>query len=322
MILPTPIEREFTLQLGRQNAVVSNFGASLRRYWVGQPESPADEAVWGYSMSPNKKGGQGDVLIPFPGRVRSGTYEFDGRSYQMKRNDKDGPNAIHGFLRTQPWQTVVEEPALVRFRAELGSKPGQIQAEGYPFELAVELEYRLEESGLVCEFVIHNQGAGAAPVGAGFHPYFQVGTELVDEAYVEIPAREVVEFGPDLLPTGRIVPVQGGEWDFRGRRRIGGARFNHCYTGLVQKMCGRCEVRLENASGDRWVRVWMEPIFEYLVIYTGDTIPAPHARRALAIEPMTCATDAFNRKEWGLRILDPGQSLTGRFGVQASASDG
>ena len=52
----------------------------------------------------SKVGGQGDVLIPFPGRVRDGRYTFEGQTYQMPINDKDGPNAIHGFVRLIPWE--------------------------------------------------------------------------------------------------------------------------------------------------------------------------------------------------------------------------
>ena len=38
------------------------------------------------------------MLIPFPGRITDGRYTFDGRSLQLECNDKEGPNAIHGFV--------------------------------------------------------------------------------------------------------------------------------------------------------------------------------------------------------------------------------
>jgi aldose 1-epimerase len=34
----------------------------------------------------------------------------------------------------------------------------------------------------------------------------------------------------------------------------------------------------------------------------------------VAIEPMTCAPDAFNSRD-GLRVLGPGESFRGRWGV-------
>jgi aldose 1-epimerase len=59
----------------------------------------------------------------------------------------------------------------------------------------------------------------------------------------------------------------------------------------------------------------MDPSISAVVVYTGDAIPNA-ARRALAIEPMTCATDAFNHPEWGLKRLDPGETFSGRYTVR------
>jgi aldose 1-epimerase len=52
-------------------------------------------------------------------------------------------------------------------------------------------------------------------------------------------------------------------------------------------------------------------------MYTGDAITNA-ARRALAIEPMTCATDAFNHPDWGLQRLEPGDSFSGRYRIRSS----
>jgi aldose 1-epimerase len=63
--------------------------------------------------------------------------------------------------------------------------------------------------------------------------------------------------------------------------------------------------------------VWMDEAFEYVVLYSGDPLPESHRRRALAIEPMTCGSDAFNHPSWGLVSLAPGGTLTGAWGVSA-----
>ena len=97
-------DTEITLACGNQRAVVSPWGASLRRYFIADPAGVETDILWGYSGGNQKKGGQGDVLIPFPGRVADGRYSFDGQTYQLERNDKEGPNAIHGFVRAMPWR--------------------------------------------------------------------------------------------------------------------------------------------------------------------------------------------------------------------------
>ena len=50
------------------------------------------------------------------------------------------------------------------------------------------------------------------------------------------------------------------------------------------------------------------------MVFTGDTLAPESRRRALAVEPMTCAPDAFNTGE-GLRVLEPGESVSGRWGI-------
>src|SRR5438067_2383078 len=97
-------EVEITLDYERLRLKVSPYGASLRGLWRETAQGTREDIITGYTGAGGKVGGQGDVLIPFPGRVRDGRYTFAGHSYQMPCNDKDGPNAIHGFLRLVPWE--------------------------------------------------------------------------------------------------------------------------------------------------------------------------------------------------------------------------
>ncbi|MBW3622974.1 MAG: aldose epimerase [Armatimonadetes bacterium] len=310
--MPAPEDVEITLRHGSQRAVVSPYGAALRRYFLDDGGSET-AVVWGYSGGANKKGGQGDVLIPFPSRIKDGRYTFQGNTFQMERNDKEGPNAIHGFLRGITWEHEQSSESEVRFRTQIRAEA--YADKGYPFSLGVEMAYRLEGDGLACEFRIRNAGDRNAPVGAGFHPYFTVGTDTVEDAEALIPANQYLEFEPTLVPTGNLIPVEGTEMDFREFRRVGETRFNHCYTGLQRDGDGLARARMRDPDTGRSVTVWMDDSFRYIVVYTGDAIPEPHARRALAIEPMTCATDAFNHPEWGLEVLSPGEAFEGRFGI-------
>ena len=68
--LVTP-DTELTLSFENQRAVVSPWGASLRRNFLLE-EAGETDIVWGYLGGSRKKGGQGDVLIPFPGRIVDG----------------------------------------------------------------------------------------------------------------------------------------------------------------------------------------------------------------------------------------------------------
>jgi aldose 1-epimerase len=308
--MPT-VDTEITLVSGAQRAVVSPFGASLRRYFLVDNESETD-IVWGYSGS-GKKGGQGDVLIPFPGRIAYGRYEFEGRILQLECNDKEGPNAIHGFLRSVTWEINEEAPSRLSFETAIESD--QYKTRGYPFSLIVRVSYSLDPFGLSCSFAIRNVGSSSAPVGAGFHPYFTVGTQTIDDAETKIPATEYLELGDTLAPTGNLISVEGTAWDYRRYRPVGGRRFNHCYINLQRDEAGICTAGLRNPRNGRTIEVEMDVAFTALVAYTGDAIvQAP--RQAMAIEPMTCATDAFNHSEWGLKRLAPKEEMSGRYRIK------
>lgn len=305
-------DTELTLSFENQRVVVSPWGASLRRYFLVDAAGLETDILWGYSGERHKRGGQGDVLIPFPGRIADGRYSFEGQAFQLERNDKEGPNAIHGFVRALPWMTQRVEANHVAFEVRLEAE--EYGRRGYPFSLDVRVAYTMARQGLSCAFAIQNVGHQTAPLGVGFHPYFAVGTALIDEAEAKIPCAGYLEFNERLLPTGKVLDVAGTEWDYRKYREIGARRFNHCYVQLERDRDGMATASLRHGASGHSIDIVMDRSFSAVVVYTGDAI-ADMPRRALAIEPMTCATDAFNRPEWGLKRIGPGETFTGRYTI-------
>jgi aldose 1-epimerase len=267
------------------------------------------EIITCYAGSENKVGAQGDVLIPFPGRISQAAYNFDGVSYKMEANDKDGPNAIHGFVRAVPWTVLDASEKSAHFRTDIDPQSHA----GYPFALRAEVVYTLTETGLTCEYRLTNIGSTNAPAAAGFHPYFSVGDSSIDDWTLELPMGDVLEF-VNLIPTGRTMPVDGGKFDFRTPRRIGSTVLDNCFVNPIRGSDGLLRIRLTNSDGVS-LTVWADGSMNYIVVFSGETLPASHRRRSLAIEPMTCGSDAFNHPEWGLLTLKPGESAAGAWGV-------
>ena len=294
---PTEIE----LQCGDWTAVVSSHGASLRG--VRHQGIPV---VTEYRSASKKQGGQGDVLIPFPGRIAGGRYTWDGVEYQLPLTDKDGPNAIHGFVRKVDWVLASHSLSSAAFTLHFAG------AEGYPFPLTLRIEYSLDANGLQVDTTITNSGAHDAPVAMGFHPYFTVGSAQVDVDTLQLPFNEVLEF-ERLIPTGKVMGVAEAGLDFRDGRVIGSTQFNHCFLSPSRGVDGRVRVRL--TSGLHACSVWMDEAFDYCVVYTGDALPPGVARTSIAIEPMSCGSDALNHPEWGLARLGIGSTLRTQWGV-------
>jgi aldose 1-epimerase len=309
-VSPGP-DTELTLTRGDLRLVVSPYGASLRGL-SRAAGSTVEQIVTGYSGAKNKVGGQGDVLIPFPGRVTEGRYTFEGREHQMVKNDKETPSAIHGFLRTVIWEQQALSDEAVTFATALDADVHP----GYPFSLQAQVTYQLTKTGLRCEFHLQNSGPGDAPVAAGFHPYFTVGSDLIDSDMLHVPFESTLEF-ENLIPTGNVLPVAGTPLDFRKPQTIGGTVFNTCYLHPLRDADGLLLIRLGDPETGQAITVSLDKAFDYVVLYSGDPLPESHRRRALAIEPMTCGSDAFNHPEWGLVALGPGEALNGAWEVTA-----
>jgi aldose 1-epimerase len=227
-------------------------------------------------------------------------------TYQMPITDKDGPNAIHGFVRLAEWQVTRQTENKATFQLDFAG------AEGYPFPLSLSVTYLLATSGLTCVFEVQNTGTKDAPVSVGFHPYFTVGSELIDTDILTLPFSSLLEM-EELIPTGRVRPVSEAHLDFRDARPIENTKFNSCFLHPIRGEDGNAVITLQ--SEKQKISVWMDASFESVVLYSGDPLPDSHRRKSLAIEPMTGGSDSFNHPEFGLQRLRPGGIFTGKWGV-------
>ncbi|MGH3050560.1 MAG: aldose 1-epimerase family protein, partial [Gaiellaceae bacterium] len=116
------------------------------------------------------------------------------------------------------------------------------------------------------------------------------------------------------IPTGAVL-VEGTSYDFREPRAIGTLQLDTAYTALERDADGRSRISLASADG-RSTTVWLDEQYGYAMVFTGDPLPDV-ARRSLAVEPMTCAPNAFRSAD-GLLKLEPGASFAAEWGIESS----
>lgn len=300
-----PSGRQYELAYGRQRAVVVERGAGLRAYDAG-----GIPILDGYGREQEDDGSRGDLLLPWPNRIANAEYHFAGREYRVKVTEPRTGSAIHGLTRTKPWRVVDASDATVTLALDLPPDAG------YPFSLGMSVMYALSESGLAVRVTATNRGEVACPFGAGAHPYVRIaGDGLIDEALLHLPADATLEADERGIPTGAERPVDNTGFDFRNSRMIGRAVLDTAFTQLRADKDGIVRIALTTADGRGGAGVWMDSSHQYAMIYTGDTLRDPsRRRRGLAIEPMTCAPDAFNSGA-GLIVLQPGEAHTGTWGI-------
>ncbi len=293
-----PTGEQFAIRHGDREAVVTEVGATLRAFAVaGQP------FVDGFAAEEMITGSRGVVLLPWPNRIAQGRYTFAGQTQQLPIAEPTKGNAIHGLVRWANW-TVIERAA---DRIALGYLLHP--QTGYPFLLALEVEYRVSDAGLRVRTAATNVGKVPAPFGAGHHPYFTVGTEFVDAARLHVPAETYYRTDERSIPTGRA-SVAGTEFDFRAEHPIGPLHIDTGYTDLAADADGWRRIALVHPSGAPRLTVAMGDAYRYAQVFTGDTLPPGLRRRGLAIEPMSCAANAFNSGD-GLFALQPGETWSG-----------
>ena len=293
---------EHSLTHGVHTARISEQGATLRSYRLGPWELLDQQAP-----TEAIEGGRGHVLLPWPNRIDGGEYVFEGHPHRLELTDKEHRNAIHGLTRRRPWTV-----------AALGSNHLSLaflidDAPGYPFQLALTVGYLLDDAGLTVTVRAVNQGKGALPFGAGFHPYFNLGSGPIDDVMLQLPASTVLKTNPRLIPIGRSAVV-GTALDFREECPIDHTTFNHCFTDLKRDPGGVARVGLRSPQRGSAMTVWMDRAFSHVQLYSGEQLDPSARRRSLAIEPMTCAPNAFRSGE-GLEVLAPKQAFEARWGV-------
>ncbi len=147
-----------------------------------------------------------------------------------------------------------------------------------------------------------------APVGVGFHPYF-IGTESVDKAEAKIPATGYLEFNEQLAPTGKVLSARERSGIIASFVPSANVDSTIVIWNSSANASGMATASLRHRESGRTIGCG-DGSCVLDGRYTGDAI-ADVPRRALAIEPMTCATDAFNHPDWGLKRLLPGETFGG-----------
>jgi aldose 1-epimerase len=240
---------------------------------------------------------KGDFMAPFPNRISDGRYTFQGNIFQLEINEADRGHALHGFIMKKKFDLASSEETDEYSKATFVTKISSDEVKGYPFDIEVKIVFTLKINELLIEMGGKNTGQVDAPFGIGWHPYFTV-NKKIDDCFLQIPATSILETDSmkELIPTGKHLSNDFGS----NSRLIKDVKFDTCFVDLV----GQTTI-FEN------IEIFMEENMKYLQIYT------PENRQSIAIEPMSCAPDAFNN-QWGLKILNPQKEISYSFGVRIS----
>jgi aldose 1-epimerase len=306
MSLPQFIELELERQQGGQvKAVISTMGAALKRVCVNGSDIITPTS--GHELNPYA---DGYVMAPWANRIDRGVWQHEGQTLQLKINDVELDNAIHGLVTSNIFEVDSRSLSEVTLKTK-------VQAEtGYPFELEVLISYQLTENGIAVRQSIQNLSENPAPVAFGSHPYFQIPGTATEDLEFKSAARTVDLVNDRKIPIGKQ-KIAGTDFDISEWRKLSTCNFDHGFSDLERDASGAAHHYLLSPHGET-LDIWQSSEFKYAFIFTPDFFinnADQTPRSAITIEPQTGPANAFNSKE-DLIWLEPGQVSSASWGVE------
>ncbi|MFB6468916.1 aldose epimerase family protein [Cytobacillus sp. Hz8] len=230
----------------------------------------------------------GCVIGRNAGRLGQATFEMDGIPYQLEKNDGEnnlhsGSNGFHHVI----WNSVIEQKEdEISILFSYMSRDGE---EGFPGNLDVKVVYTLtNDNELIISY--HAKSDKRTIVNLTNHSYFNLSGNLkktILNHELTIDSEGFLELDDTLIPTGKIIPVEGTSFDFRSshpviqgimsehpQTKIVGGGIDHPY--LLKHQHSPDIILLDKESGRKLEIETEEPA---VVFYTGNMLENTFAIR-------------------------------------------
>lgn len=249
------------------------------------------------------------LLFPFPNRIRSGRYSWDGVDYHLPESlvgYEGAGNAIHGFCLDRPWrvkeQTESSVTGVFQFSVDCPDRQSL-----WPADAEIEVKYSLNDGVLRSDITVRNPDTKPLPWGFGTHAYFKLPLHpdsTPDGCTVYAPVSKQWQL-QDCLPTGQLIEPKD---PLKTSPRFGDLQLDDVYTN-VEPVDGIVTCRIVDEECGIQLVQRCDHSFREIVAFT------PPWTTAVCLEPYTCTTDAINLQQQGvdagLKVLGPGESWNG-----------
>lgn len=199
------------------------YGATIRSVIVPTADGKRIDVCLGYDSIEEymeNTGYFGGSIGRFANRIGGAAFDLDGVHYTLAANTP--PNHLHGGIHgwnTKIWKYSTDpEGNSVTFFCKSAD-----MEEGYPGEVHVEAKFTVtEDNKMVIEFSATTDKA--TPINMTNHWYFNMngqGTGDVLGHTLQLLSDQITETDPGLVPTGKLLSVEGTPYDFREPKVIG-----------------------------------------------------------------------------------------------------
>lgn len=333
----------FTLENGGIKVRLINLGGIIVSIMAPDRQGKLADVVLGKDSLAEYEAGHpffGPITGRYANRIANGSFSIDGQTFQIAKR-KGSQHALHGGVEgfdKKVWdaETVTKDGEVVGVVMRYTSADGE---EGFPGELKCVVSYWLTKDQTLR---IDYEATTSSPtvVNLTNHSYFNLGGhdsgDILDHV-LTLHADRYTATDKDLIPTGKLVALDGTPLDFRAATRIGeridadfealdfGSGYDHNYVlaaaGEGLKPCARV---IDPRSG-RVMEV--QTTCPAVQLYTANHMKevagkagAVYGKRAAFCLETQHYPDSPNHPHFPSTLLRPGesyrQSTTFRFSVE------
>lgn len=262
----------------------------------------------------------GAIEAPWAGRI-SGTSSADGKNLMTVWHGRRlslpvagaGAMATGGLLLKRPSATQSSNVMPDGGEAKVGFHAGDFNGH---WVSQTDITTTVELSGRAIEMTVQarNSGTEAEPMGIGWQPRFAILSGNRAQATLRLPIADRVEVADRRsgLPSGRLLPVKGTEYDFTALNGapLGSLNLDDSFVHLKPAFMDNGPVaELRDPDSDYGLRITaMTSNIRAMRVY------APAGAKFISIDPQFNFDDPFGH-EWakeddtGMVVLQPGQTV-------------
>jgi len=270
----------FTVDNGTMSFSATNYGCILTNIWMNDKNGKKLDLLLGYDSVEEYKTDTesfGAIVGRIANRVKCACFTLDGKKYQLDKNDgnPEKNHCLHGGLFR--WGNCVWNAETFEEKGKSGvifNRKSVDGEQGFPGNLDVKIIYGLTDKN---ELELEYLATTDAPtvINLTNHAYFNLDGEgsILDQKLC-LDCDAILEADDEILPTGKILPVEGTIFDFKKEKKVGDdvkkvgdivGGYDHCFitkgeeTDLVKFGCFTSEksgISMEMSTNQRGVHVY------------------------------------------------------------------
>lgn len=247
----------YTIKNENMSFSCMDYGCTLTSIVLTNKDKSKTDVLLGYSTFDgylNSNYCFGAIVGRFANRIGKASFTLNGKKYSLDKND--GQNTLHGGFNgfdKMIWKgEIIERENLCGVKFTRTSFDGE---QGFPGNVQLSVTYLLDNlNNLSCIYSAKTDKA--TPINITNHAYFNLaGNGEIYNHTMKMNSTKRLEVTSKLIPTGKILDVEGTPFDFTTEKKIGndikevGVGYDHCYvTEMYDEENHHCGVPLADSD--------------------------------------------------------------------------